>query len=76
VRFGRVRHPRRATDPGSGPKFLAAPAADSAPDVQQMGAPDLIEYAEQNALLPLDDTIKRDKWDMKQYFDFAVQQTS
>ncbi|MDQ3700151.1 MAG: extracellular solute-binding protein [Chloroflexota bacterium] len=57
-------------------KFVTALASDTVPDLFKLNAPEVIEFGEQNALLPLDDVIRRDKWDMKQYFDFAVQQTS
>ena len=57
-------------------KFVTALASDTVPDLFKLNAPELIEFGEQSALLPLDDQIRRDKWDLKQYFDFAVQQTT
>ncbi len=57
-------------------KFVTALASDTVPDLFKLNAPEVIEFGEQNALLPLDDMIRRDKWDMKQYFDFVVPQTS
>jgi ABC-type glycerol-3-phosphate transport system substrate-binding protein len=56
-------------------KFITALASGTVPDLFKMNAPDVIELAEQGALAPLDDLIKRDKWDLKQYFDFVVQHT-
>jgi multiple sugar transport system substrate-binding protein len=55
-------------------KFITALASDTVPDLFKLNAPEVIEFGEQNALLALDDLVKRDKWDLKQYFDFALQQ--
>jgi len=57
-------------------KLITALASDTVPDLFKLNAPEVIEFGEQNALLPLDEMIKRDKWDLKQYFDFAVQHMS
>ncbi|HEV3397968.1 MAG TPA: flavoprotein, partial [Actinomycetes bacterium] len=51
-------------------KFITALASDTVPDLFKLNAPEVIEFGEQNALLALDDLVKRDKWDLKQYFDF------
>ncbi len=57
-------------------KFITALASDTAPDLFKLQGEEMIEFAEQGALLALDDFIKRDRWDMKQYFDFVVAHTS
>ncbi|MDQ3699868.1 MAG: hypothetical protein M3442_02990, partial [Chloroflexota bacterium] len=57
-------------------KFIAALAADTVPDLYKLSASEVIEFGEQNVLLPLDAMIKRDRWDLRHYFDFVVQHTS
>lgn len=55
-------------------KYLAAIASGKVPDLLALSAPDIPTIGQRGALLALDSYISRDKWDLKQYFDFAVEQ--
>jgi len=57
-------------------KFLAAIASGNVPDLQKLDAWNLPSLGARGALVALDDYIARDKVDMTQFFDFAVDQTS
>ncbi|MGI8551698.1 MAG: extracellular solute-binding protein [Dehalococcoidia bacterium] len=53
------------------PKFLAAVAADTPPDVYLHTTDQMLQFAAKGILVPLDDYIAQDKVDMKQYFKAA-----
>ena len=55
---------------------MAAFAAGTVPDVMLAFAELLPAYADRGVLLPLGDYLKRDKIDLKDYFDIVVAQTS
>jgi multiple sugar transport system substrate-binding protein len=57
-------------------KFATALASGEPPDMYKVNSPDIPTYSQQNLLTPLDSNIARDKWDMKQYFPFALEQLS
>ncbi len=57
-------------------KYLPAIASGNVPDLLKLNAFEIPTLGQRGALLPLDDYIKRDKWDMTQYFQFALDQCS
>ena len=57
-------------------KYLAAIASGNVPDLLKLNAFDIPTLGQRGALAALDSYIKRDNWDMSQYFDFAVKQCS
>ncbi len=57
-------------------KYMAAIASGNVPDLLKLSATDIPALGQRGALLALDSYISRDKWDMKQYFDFVVEQCS
>jgi len=55
-------------------KILAAIASGNVPDLLKLQEVQLPTLGQRGALTDLDSYVTRDKWDMKQYFDFAIAQ--
>jgi multiple sugar transport system substrate-binding protein len=80
--FNRVLADFGARNPGWTAEYVEGPiakvqtmiAAGTAPDITSVAAGDLAAMSARNQLLPLDPLIRRDRYDLKDYFERAVRQ--